>query len=258
MKNVRIVVATTASEEEFYQNCWLGKSIRRLAFRDRIVESIHFNNRGEKALGLCSIYNQYLATAYEEELLLFVHDDVWIHDTFLWHRLSDALHVFDVIGVAGNKDPEDPAIAWAAKAAPPPQWYETYGPDRISGAVSHGSSPFDPAPELHQYGNVPEQCKLIDGMFIAVNVQQVLKTKARFDESFRFHFYDLDFSKTCCREGVRLGTWPIATTHRSTGAFGTPSWADSCVIYLEKWYGAEERKRFEQAYASFLRTKSAR
>src|SRR5262249_49603614 len=99
MKAIRVVAATQASEPKFWTHTWLGRSLRRLP-RESISVSVFADNRGNRACGLGSIYNQFLSPEYRSELLLFVHDDVWIHDLFLPNRLRDALQRFDVVGVA--------------------------------------------------------------------------------------------------------------------------------------------------------------
>ena len=60
----------------------------------------------------------------------------------------------------------------------------------------------------------------------------------RFDERFDFHFYDLDFCRTARQAGLSIGTWPIAMTHQSKGAFGSDGWIDGLARYRAKWKGA--------------------
>ena len=47
---------------------------------------------------------------------------------------------------------------------------------------------------------------------------------ALFDPALRFHLYDLDFCRTAHTKGLSVGTWPLAVTHQSGGAFGGPEW----------------------------------
>ena len=63
----------------------------------------------------------------------------------------------------------------------------------------------------------------------------LLGAGVRFDERFDFHFYDLDFCRTARANGLRLGTFPLAVTHRSAGGFGSPAWQENAERYLEKW-----------------------
>ncbi len=101
-----------------------------------------------------------------------------------------------------------------------------------SGAVSH----------IHKgkiiasyYGETPRECKLLDGLFLALNTNRILEKAVMFDEQFEFHFYDLDFCRQCNSKGLRLGTWPIAVTHASSGDFQSPEWISSKEKYLMKW-----------------------
>jgi hypothetical protein len=56
-----------------------------------------------------------------------------------------------------------------------------------------------------------------------------------FDPRFKFHFYDLDFCRSCEQAGLRMGTWPIALMHGSAGSFATPAWQCAYELYLAKW-----------------------
>ena len=236
MKTIRVVAATKVSETAFWADTWLGRSLRQLPSRS-ISVSVFADNRGSRARGLGSIYNQFLSSEYRTELLLFVHDDVWIHDVFLANRLRDALERFDVAGVAGNKMPEEPSISWAHVFRDGAMRHQDRA--RLSGAVAHGRSPFSWKPKIDWYGESPAECKLLDGVFIAVNAERVIDAGVRFDETFRFHFYDLDFSRQCSVAGLSLGTWPITICHSSGGAFRSPAWISALETYLQKWYGAE-------------------
>jgi GT2 family glycosyltransferase len=63
----------------------------------------------------------------------------------------------------------------------------------------------------------------------------LLEADVRFDERFTFHFYDLDFCKTASAAGLRLGTWPVAVTHASGGAFGGAAWQAAWERYRDKY-----------------------
>ena len=85
------------------------------------------------------------------------------------------------------------------------------------------------------FGPVPAECELVDGLFIAARKEALREKGVRFDPQFDFHFYDLDFCRTVRAQGLRLGTWPIALTHQSTGALGSEAWRVKYEDYLEKW-----------------------
>jgi GT2 family glycosyltransferase len=76
---------------------------------------------------------------------------------------------------------------------------------------------------------------LLDGCFLAAAARTLRERSISFDERFAFHFYDVDFCRTCHRAGLRLGTWPIAVTHASGGRYGTPEWEEALKLYRSKW-----------------------
>jgi len=70
---------------------------------------------------------------------------------------------------------------------------------------------------------------------LAARVSTLLDAGVRFDERFDFHFYDMDFSRQAVAAGLKVGTWPVAVTHASGGAFGTEAWREGMDLYLDKW-----------------------
>ena len=75
----------------------------------------------------------------------------------------------------------------------------------------------------------------MDGLLLAARRDTLVARDVRFDERFLFHFYDLDFCRTARARGLKLGTWPLAVTHQSGGAFGSPGWKSAYQTYLAKW-----------------------
>lgn len=232
MKRVRIISATRYSELHFNRYSKLGIALQKISYDPNICISIKFENCLPNGQGLGQIFNQYLHPQYEKEILLFVHDDVYIDDFFLSFRLNEAIAHYDVVGVAGNRTLPSPEISWILDRNMAGGFY-WQAKEKLSGAVAH----FKPEGEaVSQYGAVPSVCRLIDGCFMAINTERVLAQRARFDEQFKFHFYDLDFCRSCDQKGLKIGTWPIAVTHDSGGAFGSEAWESACQEYFAKWY----------------------
>ena len=257
MRLTRIVTSTTFSEKEFWKRSLLGRSL--LFFPDALRPelAIRFENSGK--WGLPEIYNQAIDECPTEKHLLFVHDDVYLHDLFLQHRIAEALGRCDVVGLAGSRgsDPAQPSWGLAFDADLKPVGWQTVGalsqagrsegraPPGVvlSGAVSHvsryveGGDPRTsvPAPCLGLYGNFPEPCDLLDGLFLAANAALLQERKVGFDPQFRFHLYDLDFCRTAKTAGLRLSTWPILVSHGSGGHFDTEDFRAASRAYLEKW-----------------------
>jgi len=224
---IEIVSATRMSQADFWNKSALGRSLARLHYDKRFVVRIAFEN----TRGLPLIYNTSLASEDAAEVVVFMHDDVWIDDYFFADRVLSGLREFDVIGVAGNKRivPNQPAWAFLDDRL---TWDDF---SNLSGSVAHGDDPFG---EITHFGPVPAECELLDGVLIAVRKDRVKAANVSFDPRFNFHFYDIDFCRSARHAGLRLGTWPICITHQSPGAFGTPSWRANLAHYQQKWVDA--------------------
>ena len=218
-----IVAATARTKAQFEKQSVLAASLRRLAFDRRIKSAVTFKN----ARPLPAVFNEHIAATRGSRILVFTHDDVWLDDYWLSTRLDEGLRRFDVLGVAGNRRRRRNQPGWAF--TPEMQWDD---PRHLSGGVCH---PGRAEPAVSAFGPTPRRCQLLDGVFLAVSARRLLESKVRFDPRFAFHFYDLDFCRSAAARGLRLGTWPIAVTHSSGGAFGTPEWRQALAAYREKW-----------------------
>jgi hypothetical protein len=232
-RRILFVCATRLSEEDFWRQSatgrWLGpwaEKTRRVAWK------ISFNN----TQGLPVIYNAAIAAARRGDIIVFLHDDVWMSTDGLDAALYQALAHFDVVGVAGNRRrvPFQPAWLFSHIENGDFIWDRSY----LSGEVLHGSPD---APVLQKYGPVPAACELLDGVLLAARVHRLHGGGVKFDETFDFHFYDMDFCRTARRANLRLGTWKLDLIHESGGAFGTPGWARNYEKYRAKWAAEDNR-----------------
>ena len=221
---IEIVSATRLPETEFWKKSALGLSLRRLKNDTRLIAQPVFAN----TRGLPEVYNARIDAPAAQDLLVFVHDDVWIDDYFLAERVIEGLEAYDVIGVAGNRRRLPGQPAWAFVDARFP-WDERI---HLSGAVAHGRQPFG---AISFFGPAPADCELLDGVLLAARRSALTAAGLRFDPRFEFHFYDMDFCRSARQKGLRLGTWPICITHQSGGAFGSETWREKYRSYLEKW-----------------------
>lgn len=219
---IEIVSATRLPEAGFWKDAPLGISLRRLAADRRLVPRVAFANRR----GLPELYNARIE-ASEADVLVFMHDDVWIDDYHLANRVTAGLRNFDVIGVAGNRRRVPGQPSWAFLDT---RWTPDEG--HLSGAMAHHRQPFGP---ITWFGEVPAACELLDGVFLAARTTVLRARGLRFDPRFAFHFYDMDLCRSARALGLRLGTWPICLTHGSGGSFVSPAWNDGYRAYLEKW-----------------------
>lgn len=221
---IEIITATRLTENDFWNTSALGISLRRLGYDDRFFACIFFENK----LGLSEVYNSRIAAADGGDILVFIHDDVWIDDYFFVDRIIEGLQTFDVIGVAGNRRKVENQPAWAFVDTD----FTWDDKANLSGAVAHGSTAFG---NVSFFGAVPADCEFLDGVFLAAKKEELICQGISFDTRFDFHFYDMDFCRTARQAGLRLGTWPICLTHQSGGAFGSKQWHDKYQTYLAKW-----------------------
>jgi GT2 family glycosyltransferase len=230
------------TESDFWRHSYLGRSLVAMPDALRPAElAIRFANTGPDAIGLSVIYNKAIETAAPNTTLLFVHDDVYIHDPFVGARLAEALLGNDVVGLAGSWQPDPLQPSWGlcfeGEDLKPLGW-QNHPELVLSGAVSHsseGASDRAPTAQLGAYGPLSHRCHLLDGLFLAARAGALKASAVSFDERFTFDLYDLDFCRQAVRAGLTLTTWPILVTHRSGGNFASPDWRAAARLYLEKW-----------------------
>jgi len=224
-----LVCASQAAADYFSRATLLGRSL--LSFPDQLRPSVYFlpANTGPSAKGLSEFYNQAIEVSDEDAILVFIHDDVYIHDWQLRHQLKAALSIFDVVGVVGSAQVPFGQPGW---------WHDVTAdgqPARNDAVLRSGTiNHFDPhhvRPDF--YGASPMSCDLLDGVFLAVRRSTLIKTRLRFDQSFRFHCYDTDFCYQARERGLSLGTWPLSLTHGSPGSFST-DWISSAQALKQK------------------------
>ncbi|HVY50819.1 MAG TPA: hypothetical protein VHA07_04590 [Devosia sp.] len=220
--SLRIVSATRLHAPAFADSP-LGSSLRRIAKDRRLAPQIAMAN----TRGLPEVYNEAIATADAADTLVFVHDDVWLDDFYFADRVLEGLRVFDILGVAGNSRRQPGQESWA------------FAPDQakldlphLRGAIAHGGEPLG---KVGFYGPIIGECELLDGVFLAAHARTLHQHQVQFDPRFSFHFYDLDFCRTARARGLKLGTWPIAMTHRSAGNPQDPVWREARDGYFAKW-----------------------
>lgn len=223
MRDMLLVTATRHSAESFHKNTLLGRSLPRILQNGRVKVRVFAENK----LGLPHLYNRVITEENKEKILVFLHDDIWLDDFFLLHRLNEAVEKYDVVGLAGSNEflATQPSWAFSQKG----KWGSR---EEWAGKVAHM---IGEEAKVSHFGPSPRECKVLDGLFLAARADVLLNTGVGFDTRFSFHFYDLDFCRQAGERGLRLGTWPIAVTHASGGNYSDPEWARMYEIYLAKW-----------------------
>lgn len=226
---IRLVCATRESREGFLKNTALGRSWSLYA-SNTLLELLLF---ADNTRGLPAVYNEAITQAKDAPaVLVFIHDDVHLPDFYWPHRIVEGLKLFNIVGVAGNRRRADKQPAWAFVMGKDDKlvWDAR---ENLSGLVGHGKG--FPCSNLSFYGRVQQEVKLLDGVMLACHSSVLLENNIWFDESFLFHFYDLDFCRQAEIKNIKMGTCAVSIVHESGGNFASPAWRSAYAQYLAKW-----------------------
>lgn len=206
----KIVVATPKSEEEF-ENTQIKLSVDKLGWNTKLTKIC--NNKE----GLPKIYNNFLTEEYKNFKIIFVHDDVLIEDLFFEEKLDLAFQKYDIVGLAGSKK--------CKITSPVPAWHLMCDPQDAVGEVTHSK---DKKYWTTVFGSTDSRALILDGLFLAVDVNKLLETSTKFDENFTFHHYDISFCLRANQNKLKMGVYPIKVTHFGLGdSMRTPEWVES-------------------------------
>jgi len=229
-EKIRFVCATREPKEQFFKKSPLGRSLPfyRMFPPGRRIELRLFK---ENAEGLPSVYNSAIEEARDNPaILIFCHDDVYLSDYYWAERLFDALRLFDIVGLAGNRRRVPGQASWMYLNGE----FTRDRDENLSGVIGHGEG-FPNLVELSVYGPPGQQVALLDGVLLAVRSDTLIESELRFDPRFTFDFYDMDFCRQAELRGLRMGTWPISIVHGSAGNLGGEAWRTAFRQYLVKY-----------------------
>lgn len=176
--------------------------------------------------GLPKVYNDFIKSHEweNEDRIVFLHDDLHIHDTNIIEKLDDAHKKFDIVGLAGsggNIKKNDIAM-----------WHLLC--DKRSGTITHtdGNKYW-----TNVYGENGLSCKFLDGLFLSINPSKMIEKDVWFDEDFTFNHYDSSFSVRAVLAGLTLGTpdCPIFVIHEGLGEM-TEEFYKSNDLFKKKYY----------------------
>lgn len=226
MKKIHIVSCTRVKTQEEFQKKPLGKSLKKLNVLytpEQLTSTIIFDNKQ----GLSTVYNSFLSEKYKDSYVVFCHDDLIIDTLYLYEHLNKT--PYTVTGLAGaNRFKTDSNL--------PPAWHLMSDPKSYVGEVKHIK---DGIIFTTVFGSTLSNAKVVDGLFIAIDVEKIIKTKARFNERFQFHHYDLAFCLECLTNNITIGVMPINVIHYGLGdSMLTQEWENSA-------------KSFSKVYSNF-------
>jgi GT2 family glycosyltransferase len=210
------------SEKDFFEKTWLGKSLSRLNSPE--VKPVLALGRKD---GLSKFYNEVIANHPDAAAIVTMHDDMCIADLWFVEKLLLAVDEFDVVGLCGCRTPKDEAhTAWFS------------APHNPSGQIATSMRTSEDAvfsAALVNFGVTPARSASMDGVMLAFKPSKL--GAHRFDERFLYHHYDVDFTLSADKRGLKVGTWPIFTIHVSCAGDGyqSRSFRESTELFSEKW-----------------------
>jgi len=165
-------------------------------------------------------YNLFINS--RDGILVLVHDDVLITDKNWREKVRAGLETYDVVGLAGGSEPviKNPCL-----------WHLMCPRQTWRGEVRHLS----PEGTVFNTKFGPQgRVLILDGLFLAFRPKVLIDAGVQFDESNPCiaHFYDIDFSLTCNKKKLKIGTVNVEVVHSSPGLKEfTPEW-----LAGEKWF----------------------
>jgi len=222
MDDYKKILLISASREKNIDDTPLKQSIQYI--KDQVDLIIIPNNSS----GLSEIYNEHIRIGFKNnyDIIAFIHDDVRIEDSMFQKKLYQAVQKKNIIGVAGTSEITlgKPAL-WHKMSPNEKHW---------SGAVAH---PYEGGVRMTHFGTSPKDCIVLDGLFIAARLTDLLDNNLFFDTQFQFHHYDLDFCLQAHLKGLELTTWPIWLYHNSPGlaSFTEPVFCASEKRFIQKY-----------------------
>ena len=156
--------------------------------------------------GLSKLYNNVMKRDRGYDCYVFVHDDVYIDDAFIFDKIEEGFQLYDIIGVAGASDP---------KIKAPALWHLMTERFNWSGSAGHFVSKDRIA--ITSFGAMPAKVDILDGVLLAVNRMKYFKSGWQFNENYTFHHYDIASCLDAGKKKLTCGVLPIHIIHQSPG-----------------------------------------
>ena len=216
---ILIVACTQAKTDVEFETKPLYKSLKH-----HYDCGIDFHLFKDNTESLSKCYNKILKDPRNlDKTVLFVHDDVELNDIFLGRKLLDS--PYSITGLAGAKS--------FNKTFDKAAWHISAPREDHVGEVAHNK---DGNVWTTVFGPTKSRALIIDGLFIACKVKDLVKKDLYFDEAFGFHFYDITFCLRANDKKVSCGVLPIHVVHHGLGdSMLTPEWEEANIKFKEAY-----------------------
>jgi hypothetical protein len=223
MKQVIVITCTKSKNPEEFKQRPIYNSLEKL---HKLHPASEFDVRlvSNNSEGLSKNYNNFINDPfYHNKILLFVHDDVELNDLFLVEKLNNS--PYTVTGLAGSKTCDLSCEKMA--------WHLATTRDNMVGEVSHKKQD---QIWTTVFGPSKSRALIIDGLFIAVNMEKFIKTQTKFNENFNFHHYDIAFCLECYKNKIDIGVIPLYVVHHGLGdSMMTQEWELSNSMFKQQY-----------------------
>lgn len=228
----RLIVTCTQKTEAEAVTTLLVKSF----YKNDLDANFDLEIVSENTTGLSECYNRFVTQEIADKYnsVLFVHDDVWIDDYMLAAKLNDAHYRlnYDIVGIAGTLNPE---------IKHPSLWHIMGSRENHRGYAGHLCRSNANYPTqgygvgMTGFGPTPGRVTIADGLFLSVNIHNAVKAGWRWNETFKFHHYDIASCIDANRKGMKIGVYPINVMHLSPGleSLEDKNWSASNKTFLE-------------------------
>lgn len=203
MSKLLIVTCTKAQTDKEFEQRPIYQSFKKQYESNSNIEPFIFKNNNK---GLSTCYNEILKNPENlDKNVLFVHDDVVLEDIFLYEKVMSSR--YSITGLAGTKsfDKKVEKSAW--------HLCSTSREDFV-GEVAHIK---DNKIWTTVFGPTSKSALIIDGLFIACKIKDLVEKEVYFIEDFDFHHYDMAFCLKAYEKRVSVGVQPIRVVHHGLG-----------------------------------------
>jgi len=216
--NYHFVIATQSNSKDFWEKSQIAIFLQKSGLVGNCT--IFFENKD----GLPHVYNKFITPEYKGKKVIFVHDDVLIEDLFWEEKLDMAFEKYDIVGLAGSKK---------CDLSKTPAWHLMSDRQDFVGEVGHSQNK---VVWTTVFGKSDSRALVMDGLFLAINVERVLQTPLKFDENFDFHHYDITFCLNANALKLKMGVTPIRVVHFGLGdSMNTEDWQNSSIKFNKNY-----------------------
>jgi len=230
------------TDEEFMQTQFYTCLQRLLDNSEHSEHTVDIHIKSENKQGLSELYQDQLNLHKSSDYVIFVHDDLEIHDQFLFEKLIKAHDKFDIVGIAGATSQDYSPISTNNGQELPLVWHlRKIKPEHGRGIVAHAiPKGFNNCEQSHinsaYYGPTPSHVCVIDGLFMSFKVSSLKDKDEVFDRDFTFHFYDLAMCVRANMMALTMGVYPVFCIHHGLGEFNSdPTWHSMANKFKEKY-----------------------